>query len=305
MKRVSLEGLRVRFGKVQALDGVDLSLGAGEITLLAGPNGSGKSTLIDILLGLTRAKAGRLLVDGERRRVDASFKKQVGYLPEAVAFSDTLTAAAVLRFFARARGVSKRRIPDLLERVGLGAAARRRVSGFSRGMRQRLGLAVAILAEPSLLILDEPTGGLDQEGLEVLLEVMAEWRAAGRIILMASHDLTLFEHRVDHLCLLSAGKVVAEGTPDVLRARANVPVEVRLRMADALAAGALQRDLDGWGPLRSMQIDAGTLVARVDPAALLDFMDRHAAGRADVESVRVVEPGLDRVYQALLAEGGP
>jgi Cu-processing system ATP-binding protein len=305
VKDVTLEGLQVHFGKVRALDGVDLTLTAGEITMLAGPNGAGKSTLIDILLGLTRPHAGRMLVDGERRRVDAQFKKRVGYLPEAVAFSDTLSATAVLRFFARARGVPKAKIPAALERVGLTASAKRRVSAFSRGMRQRLGIAVATLAEPELLILDEPTGGLDQQGLSVLLGVMAEWRAAGRMILMASHDLTLFEHRVDRLCLMANGKVVAEGAPEALRERANLPVEVRMRVPDAQAGARLRAHFEGWKPLRSLRQDEEFAVAQVDPAALLEFMDRRAACDASVQSVRVVEPGLDQIYQALLAEVAP
>ena len=163
--------------------------------------------MMRVLLGLVRPQGGSVTADGRATRVDNRFKAALSYLPEAVAFHENLTGLDVVRFFARARGVSAKRAEQALERVGLAHARRRAVRGYSRGMRQRLGLAAAILPESPLLILDEPTGGLDQEGLSVLWSVLEEWRAAGRMVLLSAHDLALLERRVDRMCVVRSGRV--------------------------------------------------------------------------------------------------
>lgn len=300
MKTLSLSGVEARFGKVRALRGVDLELKSGEVLMLAGPNGAGKSTLLDILLGLSKPRSGSISVDGSATSVDNRFKARIGYLPEAVAFAGNLTARGVLGFFARARGAPKARIAATLAQVGLADAARRRVAGFSRGMRQRLGIAVAILAEPELLILDEPTGGLDQEGLTVLFKILEVWRAEGRMVLMASHDLALFEHRVDRVCLLEAGRVVAVDTPDRLRERAALPVEARFVLSDH--ADAFVAAVGAWGKATSSERSGAQFVVKVPPDALLGLLDCRQAHPGAVVSARFVEPGLDRIYDHLLAE---
>ena len=230
---VRLEDLAVSFGTVDALAGVSLGLRQGEVSVFAGPNGAGKSTLLGVLLGLVRPTRGRVLANGQLvadpgRLATASFRAQVGYMPEAVAFSENLTGRQVLRFFARARGVDKARVSDVLRRVGLYEASNRRVGGYSRGMKQRLGLGVAILHAPEILVLDEPTGGLDQEGLGVLWGVLREWRDAGRVVVMSSHELALVERRASRMFVLNGGRLVASGTPDELRKRSGLQETVRL-----------------------------------------------------------------------------
>jgi len=300
-----IEGLAVHFGPVHALAGVDLALDAGNVAVLAGPNGAGKSTLMAVLLGLLEPDAGTVLMDGRDlvtsgRRFRREIREQLGYLPESVAFAENLNGRQILRFFARARGVPLSRCDDVLERVGLAPAAARPVRGYSRGMRQRLGLGVAILSEPDLLLLDEPTGGLDQQGLGLLWEVRAEWRDAGRTALVSTHDLALIEARADEVHVLSAGRVVAFGSPDALRRQADLPVRVRLEVAEAAAEG-LAGELSG---LLGVPVDlavgqVGLSVASGDLLAVLDRVGRH---RADVEHLRVEEPGLDAVYERLLEE---
>ena len=302
MKSLALGHLAVRFGPVEALRGVDLSIDAGEVVLLAGPNGAGKSTLIGILLGLVRADAGELRVDGEvlrGRRIDNAFKRCVGYLPESISFAENLSARGVLRFFAAARDVGRARVDAVLERVGLADAAKRRVGGFSRGMRQRLGLGAAILAEPDLLILDEPTGGLDREGIDVLFDVFDEWRRADRMVLIASHDLTLIERRIDRMCLLKAGAVIAVGTPAQLRDRAELRIEVRFGVRPGQAGEAFAAALAQWPQAichRNGVCVTGAVVAR----DLLPLMALHGAHRDAVDSLDVTEPSFDRVYERLL-----
>jgi len=230
--QLRVEQLTVRFGSVLALDGVSLQLAPGEVSVLAGPNGAGKSTLLAVLLGLVRPDQGRVVADGQvvanpSREAALSFRARLGYLPESVAFSDNLTGHQLLRFFARARGVDGTRIARMLDRVGLTAAAGRRVGGYSRGMRQRLGLAVALLSEPELLILDEPTGGLDQEGHAVLWDVLRAWRQAGRTVVLSTHELAAIERRADRVFVLVDGALRAAGTPEELRDESGLPVVIR------------------------------------------------------------------------------
>ncbi len=292
-----LEQLSVTFGRVHALRDVTVRVRRGEALMLIGPNGAGKSTLIRILLGLVRPDQGAIAIDGSRVTVDREFKSRLGYLPEAVAFSDNLTGLQVLRFFARARGIDKKRIGEVLERVGLSAAAKRRVGGYSRGMKQRLGLAVAIISEPELLVLDEPTGGLDQEGLAVLFDVLEEWRAAGRLVLLATHDLTLLERRVDRVCILESGRRVALDTPAALRRRAALTLRVTFSLsADGTA---LEREIADSGETIVAR-GPGRLVVEVEPARLMALMDVRGRHKEVVSALRVEEPGMDEVYEHFL-----
>jgi Cu-processing system ATP-binding protein len=228
-----VDNLAVHFGPVRALDGVDLALSPGEVSVLVGPNGAGKSTLMSVLLGLVRPSFGRVLCD-ERvvaapdRDTSLWLRERLGYLPEAVAFSDNLSGREVLRFFASARGLPRARADEVLATVGLAEAARRRVGTYSRGMRQRLGLGVAIVAAPDLLVLDEPTSGLDQQGLTLLWQILDEWRAQGRTVLLSTHELALIERRADRVFVLVGGKLRAAGTPAELRAASRLEQTVRV-----------------------------------------------------------------------------
>ncbi|MBX7190610.1 MAG: ABC transporter ATP-binding protein [Sandaracinaceae bacterium] len=299
MKRLELHDISVRFGRLAALERLDLALEAGKVLLLAGPNGAGKSTLIRVLLGLVIPTQGRLRVDDQEVRVERKLKEQIGYLPESVAFADALTGREVLGFFADARGVARPRIAAALERVGLTHAADRAVRGYSRGMRQRLGLAVSILHTPALLVLDEPTGGLDQDGLTILWSVLEEWRGAGRLVLMASHEIALLETRVDEVCLLSGGRAVARGTPHELRGRVPLPLRVRLALEPRESAAIVSRLRDDWkdAPLTLQGDDVEVVVAR---ARLLSLLELHREHPGAIRDLRVMEPPFDEVYRSLL-----
>ncbi|MCO4761363.1 MAG: ABC transporter ATP-binding protein [Myxococcales bacterium] len=306
MKRIELQDVSVRFGDLQALDKVTTQLQSGEILMLVGPNGAGKSTLLKVLLGLIEADACTLKVDGQPARVDKKFKSHLGYLPESVAFSESLSGKQVMRFFARARGVAVSEVDAVLKRVGLAHAAKRAIRGYSRGMRQRLGLGIAILGDPDLLVLDEPTGGLDQEGLSVLWDVLENSRKRGRMVILSSHDLTLLEKRVDRICLLAEGRVLADDTPDVLRRQAALPVRVSFDFAGAMAddTSPFTHALSLAGLAADLTPRVGGLGVNVPPDQLLKLLDVRGQFNGAVQGVRVQEPGLDAVYDHLLATGG-
>jgi Cu-processing system ATP-binding protein len=300
MKVIGLREVSVRFGAVQALTNVSVEARSGELVLLAGPNGAGKSTLARVLLGLVRPQRGGVYVNGVSQPVNNAFKSSLGYLPEAVAFSENLRGRQVLGFFARARGVPRGRIDELLERVGLRDAARRSVRGYSRGMRQRLGLAVALLADPELLILDEPSGGLDSEGLSVLSSVLDEWRERGRMVLMTSHQLTLFERRVDRVYVFKRGRVLASGAPAKLRDAARLPEVVHVALTDRPdPAGACLEALSSWAGAPLTPQDS-SLSIRLEHSRLMSLMGVLTSHADAITDLRVEEPTLDAVYQRLL-----
>ena len=304
--RVQLRDIHVRFGEVAALGGVSVDLEPGRVTVLVGPNGAGKSTLMGVLLGLVRADAGSVLVDGRPHNgLPLTEREKLGYLPEAVAFADNLTGRQVMRFFASARGLPRQRVESVLSRVGLAQAAGRAVRGYSRGMRQRLGLGVAILSEPALLVLDEPTGGLDQEGLGLLWNILSEWRELGRTVLVTTHDLTLVEKRADHICVLRDGLLRAEGSPSDLRRQVGLPVTVSLEVAGRAAVGTLVAELQA-AHVGEVDVEPGStselhrVVVAVRPDLLLDALRIVDSAAEQIRHLRVEEPGLDDVYERLL-----
>jgi ABC-2 type transport system ATP-binding protein len=200
--------------KTTALDGLDLSLPPGEVCALIGPNGSGKSTLIKILLGLVFPTAGSASVFGNRC-FDTNNKNRIGFLPEENCFYPHLSAPECLDFFAGLLRLpkkdSRQRIAHLLETVGLSTHARRPMGDYSLGMTRRVGIAQALLTDPELLILDEPTNGLDPLGTEEVHRLIRDLRDKGKTILISTHLLAESEELCDRVCLLNHGKCLAQG----------------------------------------------------------------------------------------------
>ena len=224
---VEARGLRKAYGPVQAVDGLDLKVEEGEIYGLLGPNGSGKTTAILVLLGLTEPSSGEVRVVGYNpTREPLKVKRQVGYLPENVGFYDDLTARENLRYIARLNGIpdrdSKKRIEEVLKQVGLAEVADRPVRTYSRGMRQRLGIADVLVKQPRLAILDEPTTGIDPEGASQILDMIVRMRdERGMTILLSSHLLHQVQRVCDRVGIMHRGKLVAEGTVDELSAKTS------------------------------------------------------------------------------------
>lgn len=204
------------FGRsgVAAVRGVTLDVPTGSVFGLLGPNRAGKTTLVKLLLGLTRLTAGTITRLGEPLRNRATLAR-VGYMHENHAFPRYLSAADVLRFYGGLTGIDAKtladRVPKLLDRVGLADRAREPISRFSKGMVQRLGLAQALLNDPALLILDEPSEGLDLFGKQLLRDVVADVRKAGNTVLLVTHALTEVEDLCDELAALKDGKVAYRG----------------------------------------------------------------------------------------------
>ncbi|MCB1494482.1 MAG: ABC transporter ATP-binding protein [Bauldia sp.] len=218
---IEASGLTKRYGRALAVDGLDLTIGAGEVFGLLGPNGSGKTTTILMLLGLTEPTGGSVRVLGfDPLRQPLEVKRRVGYLPDQVGFYDTLSARENLVYSARllglASGDAAQRIDRALSVVGLAEVADRRVSTFSHGMRQRLGVAELLVKEARVAILDEPTNGLDPQGTSELLALILNLKAEGMTVLLSSHLLGLVQSICDRVALFRKGRVGLVGPVDEL-----------------------------------------------------------------------------------------
>jgi Cu-processing system ATP-binding protein len=231
---IRLRGVAKHYGAVRAVDGVDLDVRRGEVFGLIGHNGAGKSTLFKMMLGLVTPSAGEILIQGSPvcGRGFRAVRRGIGYLPENVVLYDNLSGLETLRYFARLKDVPARECEAALERVGLAQAAGRAVREYSKGMRQRLGFAQALLGRPQVLFLDEPTTGLDPEAIRAFYAILRQLRDEGVTMILTSHILAELQERVDRLAILTAGRVQALGSVQQLREQMELPLRLELRASD-------------------------------------------------------------------------
>ncbi len=225
---IELEQVNKHYQQVQALQNINLKLAEGEVLGLFGHNGAGKTTMMKLILGIIKADAGNVSVFGNNPQHKQAWhgRKKIGYLPENVSFYDQLTGLEVLTYFARLKSVNKQQVGQLLENVGLSFAQNRPVKTYSKGMRQRLGLAQAFLGEPKLLLLDEPTVGLDPIATKDFYNSVDQLKSNGASVILCSHILPGMEQHIDRAMILSGGKSVAIGTLSALRDLAQLPVAI-------------------------------------------------------------------------------
>jgi ABC-2 type transport system ATP-binding protein len=251
---IEFEGLSKRFGSVQAVSDLSFSVQAGRVTGFLGPNGAGKSTTLRMLLGLIRPNAGTATFAGVTYEHLEHPSAQVGAVLEEASFHPGRTGRNHLRVLAAAGEHPSSRVGEVLERVGLATAADRRVKGYSMGMRQRLAIAAALLGDPEVLILDEPTNGLDPPGIRWMRDLVRSEAGAGRAVLVSSHLLSEVAQSVDDVVVISHGRLRGAGTLESVLGGTDGPVtRVRAKEADRLAAllRAADRvvDTDGAGAL--------------------------------------------------------
>ncbi|RLV59922.1 ABC transporter ATP-binding protein [Parashewanella curva] len=226
---VELTNVNKHYDKVKALQGINLKVMPGEVLGLFGHNGAGKTTMMKLILGIIKATSGTVNVLNADPISSQAFesRKHIGYLPENVSFYDHLTGKEVLTYFARLKKVPKQQITDLLEQVGLTHAMNRAVKTYSKGMRQRLGLAQAFLGQPKLLLLDEPTVGLDPIATQEFYQSVDKLKSTGASIILCSHVLPGVEQHIDKAIIISGGKPLAQGSLQELRQQAQLPVTIK------------------------------------------------------------------------------
>jgi len=235
---IEVRDVHKRFGQTKALDGMSFTARPGQVTGFVGPNGAGKSTTMRVILGLDAADAGCALVSGQPYRRLRHPLSQIGSLLDASALQPGRSARNHLLWLAHSQGLGSRRVDEVIAQSGLGRAVRRKAGGYSLGMRQRLGIAAAMLGDPPVLMLDEPFNGLDPEGIVWMRGFLASLAREGRAVLVSSHLMSELQDAADHLVVVGRGKVIADTrVTDMLAAASGG--RVMLRTSDPVAATAV------------------------------------------------------------------
>lgn len=292
MSVVTTTGLTRRFGPVTALDRLTVELPAGGVIGLVGPNGSGKSTLIRILLGLIRPSGGSALVLGSPVASPAAYASRVGALVESPAFLPGLSARANLVSLARLRRLPLARVDAVLAQVGLVGRDREPVRRFSLGMKQRLGIAAALLSDPEVLILDEPTNGLDPAGIVEIRELLRGFGRDGRTVIVSSHQLSEIEAVCDHLMVIRLGELIFAGPMTEMMKRTREHVDIAAEHPADMARLEAALVAEGWS------VTAVDDVLRVDAAATraADLNRAATAAGVTLRQLVVAQDNLEEIF---------
>ena len=300
MSAIELSGVTKQFGDVTALHGLDLTVEEGEIYGFLGPNGAGKSTTIDILLDFVRPTAGRASVLGvDAQDNSLEIRQRTGVLPDGFHVYDRLTARQHLEFAIESKGATDD--PEaLLERVGIPEATDRKAGGFSKGMAQRLALAIALVGDPELIILDEPSTGLDPNGAREMREIILEEADRGATVFFSSHILEQVEAVCDRVGILQNGELVAQDTISGLRAAAGTGSGLSVTVSEVTPAVVdAVRDVPG---VTEVTANGNTLVVSADSGAKTDILDAAESAGATVEDFSTREASLDDIFAAYTEE---
>ena len=290
---LKLEGIKKSWGDTQVLKNIDLSVRPGELTGIIGNNGQGKTTLMRIILGLLEPDSGEIFIEGGKAGLPRSIahKKIFGYLPESVYFYPDMTGRDILKFFTGLKGGDVSSVDKLMEQVGIAYAANQKVRNYSKGMKQRLGLAQALAGNPKLLILDEPTNGLDPKGISDFYKILADLRRQGIAILLSSHLLSEIESHLDRLAIMKGGVFVRQGNLSELISEASLKTEIRFEIVngsdavlDRLVKWPVHKNLNGMFTVSCSSTDRHDVLNRL--TSLHDRINLHA----------ISDPGLDDVF---------
>jgi Cu-processing system ATP-binding protein len=273
---------------------VSFEVARGETLALVGHNGAGKTTLFRLILGFLPTQSGGISVNGFAPGT-RNAQREVAYLPESVAFPKTLTGEEIVNFYGRLRGCSKQAARDVLDRVGLADARRRRCGGYSKGMRQRLGLAQALVAAPQLLLLDEPTSGLDPSSRHTFYSLIDEIAATGTAVVLSSHGLNELQNHVQRVAMLSDGHLLACGHLDELLANAGLSLQLLVR-GGAIATETIASRFSG-----RMRRD-GRCEIDCTTAEKLAVVRQLLALDAELAELEFRAPGLNELYRHFAAE---
>ncbi len=292
---IEISHVSKRFGQREVLRDINISFEHGRLAALLGHNGAGKTTLIKMILGLSRPTKGVIRIFGQDP-TSASVRAGIGFLPENVFFSANLTARELLVFYARLKGESPSACVKLLDRVGLTEVGSRPIRIYSKGMRQRLGLAQALIGSPRVLLLDEPTTGLDAVARQSFYEIIQELRKRGATVLLSSHSLTELEEHADRVIIMNHGTIVADGSVEELQEIANLPTRVSLFLCDEAV------DLSRLGPVDSCRREGRhvelTCSRKNKTAILRAIVDNQGA----IEVVSISPATLDQLYAHFMSQ---
>ena len=301
---IRLDSVVKRYGAHDVVRDVSFEVPAGQLVALVGHNGAGKTTLMKLMLGLTRPNAGEIRIEGADPAGPAAvtLRRAIGYLPENVAFQGAMTGRELLTFYARLKDQPAASCGDLLDTVGLTESADRPVRTYSKGMRQRLGLAQALLGQPRLLFFDEPTSGLDPSARLRFYDLLTRLRASGATVLVSSHALTEIEARADRIAIMKTGRLVALGALEALRQEADLPVRMTLSVQPGQAAAVADR-IGAAADLRKVNetvVDLNCL-----GRDKMEIVRRISDLGETVRDVEIAPPNLEQIYAHFTGDARP
>lgn len=295
---VKLEAVSKHYDNLHALTDIDLDLHAGEVLGLFGHNGAGKSTLMKIILGVLAASSGSVTTLGQSPRDKQAhhIRQQFGYLPENVSFYDHLSGRDILYYFAKLKGFNKQEAERLLDSVGLQQAANRAVKTYSKGMRQRLGLAQALLGKPKLLVLDEPTVGLDPIATDEFYHSVDALRSEGCAVILCSHVLPGVEAHIDKAMILGGGRKLAMGNLNELRQQSQLPIEIKIH---GIEANAIPKGLQAF---HHAQTSSDKLQSLFIPLEQKMSVVRELSGNQNISDIEIKQPSLQEIYSHFIQQ---
>jgi len=298
---LSLSKIRKRFPGKTVLNSINLQIEPGQLVALVGNNGQGKTTLMKIILGLLEPDEGEIIINGETASSNRSItqKASFGYLPEVTAFYPNLTGQETLNYLSSLKQRSNTKVAEALSIVGLEHAAKQRVKTYSKGMKQRLGLAQTLLGDPRLLLLDEPTNGLDPSGIHEFYQILERLKTEGVAILMSSHLLAEIEPRSDALALLKDGIISAHGTVDQLITDAKLPSIIKFRKGPKFSAESLEQVLQQHISEKSYLEQTESFVLTCLPAHKQALLLELLSTDQLISELVVNDPGLEELFLQL------
>ncbi|WP_394147726.1 ABC transporter ATP-binding protein [Shewanella atlantica] len=286
---IKLNDVSLKYGDFTALDKVSFGVKPGQMMALLGHNGAGKSSIIKLILGLVAPSSGSVTIMGESAQSPRhKHKTNLGYLPEDVSFYDKLTGREVLNYFAALKRVRPARVAELIEEFGLGYAQDRQLKTYSKGMKQRLGVAQAILSDPEILLLDEPTVGLDPQASQFLYGKINQLKQQGCTVVVSTHELSLVESHMDTALIMSKGRLLAMGPSSEMSARSSLKTGIEF----GELAGLVERD----HYLKRFFIDGRLQVAPAQKQQMIKYL----VSRWQIFDFTLTEPKLEDIYHDLM-----
>jgi len=294
---ITLSHVSKFYGRHVAVNDVSLSLPEGKLMALVGHNGAGKSTLIKLMLSLTRPSSGEISIFGKDPLAEKALeiRSAMGFLPENIIFEGALSGREVMTFFARLKGEPVAKSLELFDLVGLSDVMDRKIKTYSKGMRQRLGLAQAFIGEPKILLLDEPTSGLDPAAQTQFYDIVKMLKKSGASIIISSHALTELEAQADLIAMMNSGHMMACAPIGELRKIADLTSTLRLNVVEGRASG-IAEDLKECG--MPIQVNGSYVEIAISPDEKMAVLKRVSGLGSSVLDVDVYSPSLDRLYTA-------
>lgn len=298
---IETRNLTKRFKDVLAVDSLSMKVRKGEIYGFLGPNGAGKSSTIKMIMGLFHPTSGTAFINGEPAGPDSvEVRKHIGFLPERISFYDNLTPIQTLNFYCELRRADKSVVPSLIKDVGLEDAAYRKVGTFSKGMVQLLGMAQAMIGNPSIYIMDEPTGGLDARWVKFVRDKLRMLNEQGATIVFSSHILSEVQALCNRVAIINKGRLVVEDTVDNISSRMQIKPQLRIQTAGASdQTVSLVRSLEG---VADASLRDDVLIVTCDASVRMRVMEAVRGSGVGILDFRTIDTSLEDVFVRLVSE---